>query len=155
MRAAQALAGFMRPLIRILPYNIIPRHSRRRTDHLVPFTFDANLTRLRTLLGLVWVGGAAHQLTIIVLGAVTSTGVNKCRGIRRPLDGSHVNLHAGVLNVEFLHAGRHRHEGTRHPRFTEVQVLHAHGKVQLPDVPCEKEDRERSEEAGGRRRRIK
>ena len=30
---------------------------------------------------------------------------------------------------------------TRHLRVTEVQILHAHGKVHLPDIPCEKEAR--------------
>ena len=72
-------------------------------DHLVPITYDANLARLRALLGRVWVCDAAHQ----------SITINyKCRGICRPLNGSHVNLHTGGPNAEFFHAGRHRHEGT-------------------------------------------
>ena len=35
--------------------------------------------------------------------------------------------------------------------FEERHTLHAVGEVQLPDVPCEKEDREMIEEKGGRR----
>ena len=95
------LSSRLRVFINYLP-------SRRRTDHLPCLielsTFEADLTRLRALLGLVWVCGAAHQLVIIEY---------KCRGVRRPLDGSHVNFYICALNVEFLHAGRrHRHEGT-------------------------------------------
>jgi hypothetical protein len=33
--------------------------------------------------------------------------------------------------------------------------MHANGEVQLPDISCEKEDRGRSEETGGRRRKEK
>ena len=73
-------------------------------DHLVRSTCDTDLARLRALLGLVWACEAAHQPITINY---------KCRGIRRPLDGSHVNLHPRVRNIERLHAGRwQRHEGT-------------------------------------------
>ena len=71
---------------------------KRRTDHLVRRTFDGDLTRLGALLGLVLVGGAAYQPVRLV--------EYKCRGIRRQLDGTHVDLHTCVLDVELLHAGR-------------------------------------------------
>ena len=74
-------------------------YLRKRTDHLGPFTSDADLA----------VCGLAHQRHV----RRVNTFRNNCCGVRRPLDGSHVNLHAGVRNVEFLHARRRQsHEGT-------------------------------------------
>ena len=102
-KCARLLAAQARHSAFILIRIFIPQHSRRRTDHLALSTYDAELARLRALLGLVWVCDAAHQRITIV---------HKCRGIRRPLDGSHVNLHAGVPNIERLHAGWQRHKGT-------------------------------------------
>ena len=75
-----------------------PTMHMRRTDHLVRRTFDGDLTRLGSLLGLVLVCGTAYQSLRLI--------EYKCRGIRRQLDGSQVDLHACALDVELLHAGR-------------------------------------------------
>ena len=127
-KCARLLAAQARHSAFILIRIFIPQHSRRRTDHLALSTYDADLARLRALLGLIWVCDVAHQRTTIIIVAsvvyvyhhlvyaahcTTILLVYKCCGVRRPFDGSHVNLHTGVPNIEVLHAGRwQRHDGT-------------------------------------------
>ena len=78
----------------ILMRKFLASQSRRHTDHLDLAACDADLARVR----------AAHQRIILVY---------KRRGIRRPLDGSHVNPHVCAINIEGLQARqRQSHDGT-------------------------------------------